>query len=101
MIGAIFNFIIGFLATVIQLVMWPINQALTAVLPDFSARVTEIGQGFAKLFQALAWPLQLIPISLLSVFLFIFTARLAITVFSASNKLLVRVWNVLDKIKFW
>ena len=105
MIGAfismIFNFVLGLLATVIQIIVWPINTAIDALMPDFSSWVLQVAQGFQGIVQSLTWPLQLIPLPLLATFAFIFTVLLVIRVFSISNHALVKVWTILQKIKFW
>lgn len=105
MIGALisgfFNFILGFVATAIQIIVWPVNQLLTAGLPDIANGITAIGNGFSNLLATLPWALSIIPTSLLWIFTLCWGIRLAVSSLSISTHTLIKVWNVFQKIKFW
>ena len=42
MFKILFNIIINMLATLVQIVVWPINQIITAALPDLSAQILNV-----------------------------------------------------------
>lgn len=105
MIGAIisglFNFILGLLSTVIQIVVSPLNLLISNALPDLAQGLTAVGNGFSTFFTLFDWVLSLIPPPLLWVFAFCFTIRVLVVSLSISTHALIKVWNVLQKIKFW
>lgn len=101
LISGLFNFLLGLLSTVIQIVVTPLNLLISNALPDLAQGLTAVGSGFATLFTLFDWVLSLIPPPLLWVFAFSFTIRLLVTSLSISTHALIKVWNVLQKIKFW
>lgn len=101
LISGLFNFMLGFIATAIQLVMWPVNQLIIAALPDLAEGLTAVSTGITQLFSIFGWVMDLIPKPLLWTFAFCYGIRLALTTFSLSTKALIKVWNIFQKIKFW
>lgn len=101
LISALFNFILGLIATAIQIVVTPLNLLISNALPDLAEGMTAVGQGFSRFFTLFDWVMSLIPPPLLWTFTFCFTIRLVVTHLSISTHVLVKVWNVLQKIKFW
>ena len=100
-ISILFNFVIGFLATVIQIVVYPLNQLITTLLPDLSASITSVTTGIGNLMQTLPWALSILPLSYLITLITCWTIRLAVQNIHISTHTILRVWNVLQKIKFW
>lgn len=101
MFKALFNVIINMLATVIQIIVWPINAVLVAALPDVSSKITEVTNVFATIFDSMSWALGLLPNSIIVVLLFIITCEVAKHTVFTSTHALIKVWNVFQKIKFW
>lgn len=101
LISGLFNFILGLVATAIQIIVWPINQIIIAALPDLSTALTEVSSGINALFSMFGWVMDLLPRPLLATLALCFGIRLAVTTFSISTKTLLRVWNVFQKVKFW
>ena len=101
MIQAIFRFLMNILATIIQIIVWPINQIVTATLPDISSKISEVTTGFNSLFGGIGWALGLLPPGILPVLLFILTVEIAKHTIYVSTHTLMKVWTVLQKIKFW
>lgn len=105
MIGALLNGFFQLLITIIgsllQLLLWPLNAGLTAIFPDFSQSLIDIAQGFQYAIQAATWALDIIPYPLRLTLVFIFSATLTLTTWKISNKALVKMWNLMQKIKFW
>lgn len=100
-VSVLFNFLINLIATVIQLVVWPLNQVLSATLPDISDKIISVGTGISNLMQALPWALSILPLSFISVMIFCWSTRLVVQNLHISTKTIIKVWNVLQKIKFW
>lgn len=101
MIQAIFRFLMNMLATLIQIIVWPINQVITSTLPDISSKINEVTTGFSSLFGGIGWALGLLPPGILPVLLFILTVEIAKHTIYVSTHTLMKVWTVLQKIKFW
>lgn len=101
MIQAIFRFLMNLLATVIQIIVWPINQLIVATMPDLSSKIQEVSNTISTVFDSIGWALGLIPDSLLATLIFILTIEIAKHTIFTSTHALIKVWNVLEKIKFW
>ena len=101
MFQALFNIIINLLATVIQLICWPINSVIVATLPDISSKINEVSSGISSIFNPITWARGLIPQSLIEILLFILTIEIAKHTIFKSTHVIIKVWNVLQKIKFW
>lgn len=101
MIQAIFRFLMNLLASLIQVIVWPINQIIIATLPDISSKISEVTAGFNSLFGGIGWGLGLLPPGILPILLFILTVEIAKHTIYVSTHTLMKVWTVLQKIKFW
>lgn len=101
MIQAIFQFLMNLLATVIQIIVWPINAIITATLPDLSGKIQSVAEVFATIFNTITWATGLIPDSIIGTIIFILTVEIAKHTIFTSTHTLLKVWNVLQKIKFW
>lgn len=101
MIQAIFRFLLNLLATVIQIVVWPINAVIETTMPDLSAQINQVNNGISSLFEGIGWALGFLPPGVLAVLLFMITIEIAKHTIFISTHTLVKVWNILQKIKFW
>lgn len=101
MIQAIFRFLLNLLATVIQIVVWPINAVIEATMPDLSNQIAQVNNGISSLFEGIGWALGFLPPGVLAVLLFMITVEIAKHTIFISTHTLTKVWNVLQKIKFW
>lgn len=101
MFQALFNIIINLLATVIQLICWPINALITSTMPDLTAQINQVSNGLNDLFTGIGWALGLLPPGILGVLTFILGVEIAKHTIFVSTHTLIKVWNVLQKLKFW
>lgn len=101
MIQAIFKFLMNLLATVIQIIVWPINTVIEAALPDLSDKIQSVGEVFSTVFNTITWATGLVPDSIIVTVIFILTVEIAKHTIFTSTHTLLKVWNVLQKIKFW
>lgn len=101
MFKALFNVIINLLATVIQIICWPVNQIITNTLPDISTKLLEVSNALNNIFDSITWALGLLPQSIIEILLFILTIEIAKHTIFKSTHMLIKVWNVLQKVKFW
>jgi hypothetical protein len=101
MFKALFNIIINMIASVIQLIVWPINQIIVNVMPDVSDKILVVTNTLNTVFDAITWGLGLLPSFLVETLLFIVTIEIAKHTIFTSTHMLIKVWNVFQKIKFW
>lgn len=101
MFKVLFDIIINLVATVIQIVVSPLNLAITAVLPDFSTQLVAVNTAIADIVQSLVWPLSILPSSFTGVLIFIVTCEIAKHTIYISTHTLIKVWTIIQKIKFW
>lgn len=101
MFKVLFNVIINMLATVIQIICWPINAIITNAMPDLSSQITNVSNTIGSVFNSLNWAIGLVPPVIIETLLFIITIEIAKHTIFLSTHTLVKVWNVLQKIKFW
>lgn len=101
MFQALFNIIINLLATVIQLICWPINQIIVNALPDLSDKITQVTNVFGTAFNGMAWIISAIPSEIINTLLFIISIEIVKHAIFTSTHTLIKVWNVLQKLKFW
>jgi hypothetical protein len=101
MFKALFNIIINMIASVIQIIVWPINQIIVNVMPDVSDKILVVTNTLNTVFDAITWGLGLLPSFLVETLLFIVTIEIAKHTIFTSTHMLIKVWNVFQKIKFW
>lgn len=93
--------IIGMLATVIQIIVFPINTIITGLLPDFSNGILQVTSTLNSVFDSLTWALGLLPSVVIVTLSFILTCEIAKHTIWKSTQAVTTVWTVLQKIKFW
>lgn len=101
MFKALFNIIINLLASVIQLICWPINQLIIATLPSLTTKIADVTGTLNNIFSSITWGLGLLPPIVVETLLFITTVEIAKHTIYISTHTLIKVWNVIQRIKFW
>ena len=101
MFKALFNIIMDLTATVIQLVCWPLNQAIEVALPNLSEGISWATTGFSVMFNNITWAVNILPSPVVSVLSIILACEIAKHTIYVQTHTLIKVWNILQKIKFW
>lgn len=101
LITSFFNFLLTIIMTIIQLICTPLNALFNNIFPDFSDKISSINSALRLAFENLSWSISLIPPSVRSTMLFIFTIELSILVIMRSTHATAKVWKILQKLKFW
>ncbi len=96
-----FNMMIGMLATIIQIIVWPINAIISKFLPDFSDGIVQVTSTLNSVFDSITWALGLLPSIVIVTLSFILTCEIAKHTIWKSTQAVTTVWTVLQKIKFW
>lgn len=87
--------------TIIQLICLPLNALFEGVFPDFSEKLTLIDNALESAYSGLSWAVSLVPPLSKDVLLFIFTIELSMLAIMKSSHMTAKVWNILQKLKFW
>lgn len=101
MFKLLFNGITGILANLLSVICWPINQIISGVVPDFSEKLTYITNNLSSVFSGLTWAVSILPPVVVTTLLFILTLEVAKHTIFTSTHALIKVWNLIQKIKFW
>lgn len=101
MLSDIIMFIIKTISSVIQVIVWPINQIIIGLLPDLSEKLVYISDNVGNLFSSVSWALGIIPTPILSTLLFILTIEIAKHTIYISTHVITIVFSLIRRIKFW
>lgn len=101
MFKALFTIIINMLASVIQIVCWPVNQIITNFMPNLSNSILQVTNTLNTVFDSLTWALGLIPPVIIETLLIIISIEIAKHTIFKSTHMLLKVWNLFQKVKFW
>ena len=101
MFAALINFFLNLVASIIQVVLIPFNTIFINALPDLTSQLNQVTNGISQLFTGIGWALGLLPPGILPVLVFIITIEICKHTIWANAHMIVKVWNVLQKIKFW
>lgn len=101
MFKLLFNGLTSILANLLSIICWPINQLIINALPDISEKITYITNNLSSVFSGLTWAISILPPVVVSTLLFILTLEVAKHTIFTSTHALIKVWNLIQKIKFW
>lgn len=101
MINLLFSTMMNMIATILQIITYPLNLTISAVLPNISDKLTNVINVFSTIFDGMAWSLGLLPPGLLPVLVFIVTVEIAKHTIFISTHTLIKVWNLFQRLKFW
>ena len=101
MFKALMNGLLNLLGTVVQIICLPVNTLISSLLPDLSDKISEITGLFSTIFSSITWALGLIPQPVLTALSFIITIEIIKHSIYMGTHLVLKVWGVLQKIKFW
>lgn len=101
MIQLFLSFLLNLLSTLIQLIVYPINLLLNNYLPGISNQLSTVTNTLNTVFDTITWGLGIIPISIINVLLFIILVEIAKHTVFISTHIILRIWNIFQKIKFW
>lgn len=67
----------------------------------FATKIADIQTGLGYAFEKLSWAISLVPPMVREVILFVFTIELSMLVIMRSTHMTSKIWNILQKLKFW
>lgn len=101
LITSFFNFLLKIIMSIIQLICLPINALFEGIFPDFSDMLLKVTNGLNVAFSNISLAISIIPPIVREVCLFIITIELSMLVVMRSAHMTSKVWNILQKLKFW
>lgn len=101
MFKLLFNGLTSILANLLSVICWPINQIIENILPNFSDKITYITDNLSGIFSGVTWAISILPPVVITTLIFILTLEVAKHTIFTSTHALVKVWNLIQKIKFW
>lgn len=101
MFKLLISLIINLIATLVQVIMTPFNLVISNALPDISSRILEVTNGVPTIINYMNYALGFVPPGIIGVLLFILTCEIAKHTIFTSTHVLLKVWNIIQKIKFW
>lgn len=102
MIKALLKGILSMATSIVNLVLTPINSLVLALFPDMSLAITNFTNTInTYVGGSLAFVSQFIPPLTKSLLLFWLTFLIAYYGFIWSYTLIIKIYNVIQKIKFW
>lgn len=101
MFKLLISLLINLIASIIQLIMTPFNLVITSTMPDLTSKILQVTNGIPGILNYMNYALGMVPPGIISVMLFILTCEIAKHTIFTSTHVLVKVWNILQKIKFW
>lgn len=101
MIQAIFQFLLNAIASVIQIIAWPINFTIEQTMPVLDTSINLITNVLSNIFEPIYWAIGLVPPSIINTLTIILSIEIAKHTIFASTHGLIKVWNLFQKIKFW
>lgn len=101
MLASFINFFLNIIGTLVQIILLPINAIFIQFMPDLTSKITEVSNGISSLFSGFSWAIGLIPPSLIATLQFILVIEICKHTIWANSKSIVKIWNLLTKIKFW
>lgn len=101
MFKLLISLLINLIASIIQLIMTPFNLVIVNTMPDLSSKILQVTNGIPGILNYMNYALGMVPPGIIAVMLFILTCEIAKHTIFTSTHVLVKVWNILQKIKFW
>lgn len=101
MINAILNGILNVLTGIINVVFLPIDTLINAAFPNAADGVQTAIEFIDVIFDYIQYPLTFLPVSFLNILILIFTFQIALVASGVTYKGFVKIWIIIQKIKFW
>lgn len=101
MIQLILNIFLTLVSTVVQIISYPINVLLDEFFPSFTNTIANVTSTLNTVFDAITWGLGIVPSAIINVLLFIIVVEIAKHTIFLSTHILLRLWNIFQKVKFW
>lgn len=101
MFKLLFNGITRILANILSVIMYLPNQLVSSAIPDLTEKINYITNNLSQVFDGLTWAISILPPVLVTTLLFILTLEVAKHTIFISTHALIKVWNLMQKIKFW
>lgn len=101
MIQLILDIFLTLVSTLVQIISYPINVLLTEFFPSFTNTIASVNSTLNTIFNTITWAIGIVPSAIIDVLLFIIVVEIAKHTIFLSTHILLRLWNIFQKVKFW
>lgn len=101
MINAIFQGILNVINSLITIICYPVDTLINNAFPDMSSSITTALNSVSQFINNIPGALGFLPVSLITILRLILGIQLTVIVVTGSYKLVVKGWQIIQKIKFW
>lgn len=101
MINALINGLLNVINGIISVIFAPIDALINSAFPNASVAIQTATNFVDDIFLYLEYPFTFLPQNFIAILLIIFTFNLALIISSASYKGFIKLYVIIQKIKFW
>ena len=101
MFTGLIDIILNILSTVVQLIVLPINLLIVNTLPVLTIKINEVITALNSVFDSITWAIGVVPGPIIVTLLFILSVEIAKYTIYISTHALVKLWLIIQKVKFW
>lgn len=101
MFKVLFDIILNLVATLLQIILTPLNLIISNAFPSISDTITSTASSLVTMFDGMGWAIGLIPNSLKAILITILGLEIAKHSAYVMSHVIVKVWNLVQKLKFW
>lgn len=96
-----FALVFSLIEMIVSVILYPFNIAMYGLFPDFADQIGDFMSGINVMIENSAWALSILPSTLIITLVFTYGFRYAVLGTVISQKMILKVWSVLQKVKFW
>lgn len=101
MSNLLINTLLSLISTIVQIICIPINALIINVFPSITNWLTSVDTVLSSIFNSITWALGIIPTPIINVLILIVIVEIAKHTVFISTHILLRLWNIFQKVKFW
>lgn len=101
MFKILFDIILNLVATLLQIILAPLNLIISNAFPNISNTITQTASSLVTMFDGMGWAVGLIPNSVKVVLITILGLEISKHSAYVLSHVIVKVWNLVQKLKFW
>lgn len=101
MFKVLFDIILNLVATLLQIILSPLNAIISNAFPNISDIIVQTSSSLVGMFDGMGWAIGLIPDSVKVVLITILGLEISKHSVYVMSHVIVKVWNLVQKLKFW
>lgn len=101
MFKALFNVIFNLVASIVQIIMIPVNAIISGALPDLTSKLSFITDNVGTIYNSIEWFFNILPPVTKSIIIFSIELLIAKYTIYIGTHAVIKIWNLIQKLKFW